>query len=72
VTTYKAIRVANVVPAETVAIFGVGGLGHLALQYARIVGGITIGVDIEDSKRSLARATISPTCSPYTPPAGPG
>ncbi|WP_167210377.1 zinc-dependent alcohol dehydrogenase [Kribbella shirazensis] len=54
VTTYKAIRVANVVPAETVAIFGVGGLGHLALQYARIVGGITVGVDIEDSKLEMA------------------
>lgn len=54
VTTYKAIRVAGVVPAETVAIFGVGGLGHLALQYARIVGGITIGVDIEDSKLKMA------------------
>ncbi|WP_350275690.1 zinc-dependent alcohol dehydrogenase [Kribbella sp. HUAS MG21] len=54
VTTYKAIRVANVVPAETVAIFGVGGLGHLALQYARIVGGITIGVDVEDTKLDMA------------------
>ena len=39
VTTYKAIKVAGVAPAETVAIFGVGGLGHLALQYARIAGG---------------------------------
>jgi propanol-preferring alcohol dehydrogenase len=42
VTTYKAIKVARVVPAETVAIFGVGGLGHLALQYARIAGGFVI------------------------------
>jgi propanol-preferring alcohol dehydrogenase len=54
VTTYKAIKVAGVAPAETVAIFGVGGLGHLALQYARIAGGITIGVDIEDSKLAMA------------------
>lgn len=54
VTTYKAIRVAGVVPAETVAIFGVGGLGHLALQYARIAGGITIAVDIENSKLEMA------------------
>jgi propanol-preferring alcohol dehydrogenase len=54
VTTYKAIRVAGVAPAETVAIFGVGGLGHLALQYARIAGGIVIGVDIEDHKLQLA------------------
>jgi len=55
VTTYKAIKVAGVASAETVAIFGVGGLGHLALQYARIAGGITIGVDIEDSKLEMAK-----------------
>ena len=36
------------------AIFGVGGLGHLALQYAKIAGGFTIGVDIEDSKLAMA------------------
>jgi alcohol dehydrogenase, propanol-preferring len=54
VTTYKAIKVARVSPAETVAVFGVGGLGHLALQYARIAGGFTIGVDIEDAKLAMA------------------
>ncbi|MCW2596146.1 MAG: zinc-dependent alcohol dehydrogenase [Jatrophihabitans sp.] len=54
VTTYKAIKVAGVAPAETVAIFGIGGLGHLALQYARIAGGFTIAVDIEDSKLQMA------------------
>ena len=54
VTTYKAIKVAGVAPAETVAIFGVGGLGHLALQYARIAGAFVIGVDIEDTKLAMA------------------
>jgi alcohol dehydrogenase, propanol-preferring len=54
VTTYKAIKVAGVAPAETVAVFGVGGLGHLALQYARIAGGFVVGVDIEDSKLAMA------------------
>ena len=54
VTTYKAIKVAGVVPAETVAIFGIGGLGHLALQYARIAGGFTIAVDIEQDKLAMA------------------
>src|SRR6202161_2185612 len=54
VTTYKAIKVARVAPAETVAIFGVGGLGHLALQYARIAGGFVIAVDIEDHKLAMA------------------
>ena len=54
VTTYKAIKVANVVPAERVAVFGIGGLGHLAVQYARIVGGLVTAVDIEEGKLKLA------------------
>ncbi|HLY33555.1 MAG TPA: zinc-dependent alcohol dehydrogenase [Jatrophihabitantaceae bacterium] len=54
VTTYKAIKVAKVAPAETVAVFGVGGLGHLAVQYARIAGGFVIGVDVEDDKLAMA------------------
>jgi alcohol dehydrogenase, propanol-preferring len=55
VTTYKAVKVAGVQPAETVAVFGIGGLGHLALQYARIAGAFAIGVDVEDGKLALAR-----------------
>jgi propanol-preferring alcohol dehydrogenase len=54
VTTFKAIKVARVAPAETVAIFGIGGLGHLAVQYARISGALVIAVDIEDSKLQMA------------------
>jgi propanol-preferring alcohol dehydrogenase len=54
VTTYKAIKVAKVAPAETVAVFGVGGLGHLAVQYARIAGAFVIGVDVHESKLELA------------------
>jgi len=56
VTTYKAIKVADIRPAEKVAIFGVGGLGHLAVQYARIVGGIVVAVDVDDTKLELARS----------------
>ncbi len=54
VTTYKAMKVAGVSPAQTVAVFGIGGLGHLALQYARIAGGFVIGVDITEPKLALA------------------
>jgi propanol-preferring alcohol dehydrogenase len=54
VTTYKAIKVAGIRPAERVAVFGIGGLGHLAVQYARLVGGTVIAVDVDDDKLRLA------------------
>ena len=54
VTTYKAIKVAGIRPTERVAVFGVGGLGHLAVQYAAIVGGTVIAVDVEEAKLDLA------------------
>ena len=55
VTTYKAIKVAAIRPTERVAVFGIGGLGHLAVQYAHIVGGTVIAVDVEASKLDMAR-----------------
>lgn len=55
VTSYKAVKVANVQPTEKVAVFGVGGLGHLAVQYARIVGATVIGVDLSEAKLDLAK-----------------
>ena len=54
-TTFKAVKVSRIQPGETAAVFGVGGLGHLALQYVNLFGGKVIGVDIEDSKLDLAR-----------------
>lgn len=55
VTTYKALKVANIVPTERVAIFGIGGLGHLAVQYANLMGGTVVAVDVEDPKLELAK-----------------
>src|SRR5262245_878140 len=55
VTTYKAIKVAGTRPSDLVAVFGVGGLGHLAIQYAAIAGGRVIAVDVVDAKLELAR-----------------
>jgi propanol-preferring alcohol dehydrogenase len=54
VTTFKAIKVARVEPGERVGVFGIGGLGHLAVQYARTAGGIATAVDVADDKLRLA------------------
>jgi propanol-preferring alcohol dehydrogenase len=56
VTTFKAVKVAGLQPGETASIVGIGGLGHLALQYARLLGARVIAVDVEDAKLDLARA----------------
>jgi len=55
VTAYKAVKVAGVRSSERVAVFGVGGLGHLGLQYARIAGASVIGVDVEKPKLDMAK-----------------
>jgi len=55
VTTYKAVKVAATRSSDLVAVFGVGGLGHLAIQYAAIAGGRVIAVDLIDEKLELAR-----------------
>ena len=55
VTTYKAVKVAGTRSSDLVAVFGVGGLGHLAIQYAAIAGGRVVAVDLLDDKLELAR-----------------
>jgi alcohol dehydrogenase, propanol-preferring len=55
VTTYKGLKVARPQPGETAMIVGIGGLGHLALQYAKIFGTRTVAVDVEDEKLQLAK-----------------
>jgi propanol-preferring alcohol dehydrogenase len=55
VTTYKAVKVSGARSSDLVAVFGVGGLGHLALQYARIAGAAVVAVDVLDSKLALAK-----------------
>jgi propanol-preferring alcohol dehydrogenase len=56
VTTYKAVKVAGTRSSDFVAVFGVGGLGHLAIQYAAIAGGRVVAVDVIDEKLELARS----------------
>jgi len=55
VTTYKAVKVSGARASDLVAVFSVGGLGHLAVQYAAITGSTVIAVDLFDEKLGLAK-----------------
>jgi propanol-preferring alcohol dehydrogenase len=62
ITTYKGIKVADVRPGEWIAISGCGGLGHMAIQYAKAMGLHVCAVDIEDSKLELAKSLGADLC----------
>ena len=55
VTTYKAVKVSGARSSDLVAVFGIGGLGHLAMQYAQIAGATVAAVDIVESKLEVAK-----------------
>ncbi len=55
VTVYKGIRVTDTRPGQWIAISGIGGLGHVAVQYAVAMGLHVVAVDISDAKLDLAR-----------------
>lgn len=55
ITTYKGIKQTAAKPGEWIAISGAGGLGHLAIQYAKVMGLQVCAIDIDDGK--LAHAT---------------
>ena len=55
VTTYKAVKVSGARSSDLVAVFGIGGLGHLAMQYAQIAGATVAAVDIFEPKLAVAR-----------------
>jgi propanol-preferring alcohol dehydrogenase len=55
VTTYKAVKVSGAGPSDLVAVFGAGGLGHLAIQYAAIAGASVIAVDVNPRRLEVAR-----------------
>jgi len=56
ITTYKGIKQADVKPGDWIAISGCGGLGHLAIQYAKAMGLRVCAVDIDDGKLALAKS----------------
>jgi propanol-preferring alcohol dehydrogenase len=55
VTTYNALRNSGARPGDTVAVQGIGGLGHLGIQYAARMGFRTIAISSGPEKEELAR-----------------
>jgi propanol-preferring alcohol dehydrogenase len=55
VTVYKGLKETEVRPGQWVVISGIGGLGHLAVQYAKAMGMHVAAVDVADEKLALAR-----------------
>lgn len=55
VTVYNSMRRMNIPPGSTVAIQGLGGLGHLALQYANRSGWRVVAISRNSEKESFAR-----------------
>lgn len=56
VTTYKAIKEAQLQPGQWTVIFGAGGLGNLAVQYAKkVFNAHVVAVDINNDKLALAK-----------------
>lgn len=55
VTVYKGLKETDTRPGEWIAISGIGGLGHLAIQYAKAMGLHVAAIDVADDKLELAR-----------------
>jgi len=54
ITTFNALRHAGATPGQTVAVQGIGGLGHLGVQYARQMGFRTVAIGRGADKKALA------------------
>ena len=54
VTTYKGIKETEARPGEWLAISGIGGLGHIAIQYAKAMGLHVVALDVSHEKLTLA------------------
>ncbi|MFI3256608.1 MAG: alcohol dehydrogenase AdhP [Psittacicella sp.] len=56
VTTYKGIKTSGVKPGQWIACYGAGGLGNLAVQYAKkVFGAHVIAIDVNDEKLAFAK-----------------
>ena len=55
VTVYKGLKVTDTKPGDWVVVSGIGGLGHMAVQYAKAMGLNVLAVDVDDFKLELAK-----------------
>jgi propanol-preferring alcohol dehydrogenase len=55
VTVYRALQHANIQPGQRLAVFGVGGLGHLAVQIGLGLGATVTAIDVSDEKLAQAK-----------------
>jgi propanol-preferring alcohol dehydrogenase len=62
VTVYRALKQARISAGQRLAIFGIGGLGHLAVQVARELGAEVTAIDVADEKLSLAETLGAANC----------
>jgi alcohol dehydrogenase, propanol-preferring len=56
VTVYRALKHAKIQPGQRLAVFGVGGLGHLAVQIGIDLGAIVTAIDVSDEKLAHAKS----------------
>jgi alcohol dehydrogenase, propanol-preferring len=56
VTVHRALKQATIRAGQRLAVFGVGGLGHLAVQFARAAGAEVTAIDVSDEKLRLAKS----------------
>jgi propanol-preferring alcohol dehydrogenase len=54
VTVYRALKRSGILPGQLLAVFGIGGLGHLAVQFGQALGAEVVAIDISDEKLALA------------------
>jgi propanol-preferring alcohol dehydrogenase len=56
VTVFRALKRASILAGQRLAVFGVGGLGHLAIQIGHSLGAEVTAIDISDEKLALAKS----------------
>ena len=56
VTVYRALKHAKILAGQRLAVFGVGGLGHIAIQIGRSLGAEVTAIDISDEKLAQAKS----------------